>query len=174
MDDEKKKGPFRLVKVFMPNGIYNMLKAHSKDLSLPMTKLTSIALDKEMRKGTAFEYELDFADTLYIEFAYAEEAAKITRYMLNFPIGTGRDTIMLHRFDIGVPDPDRLLAGLKELLESEILEEIKPPRRTKFKYKEGYRYIRLKKIPDDTKAIEKKRKLIDKMQKELNKMEGLK
>jgi hypothetical protein len=140
----KENNPFALIKVFFPKGTEDILREKSKASGLPMSRLIAIAVDNELDTPVPFNYQCELPSSVFVEFAYAEEAQKIARFLLRFPSGTGRDTLMLCRRDIGVPDRATFMYAYRELLQADMIEEFKPGGRVKFEYPEGYKYTRLK------------------------------
>jgi hypothetical protein len=118
---------------------------HVYTSKIPITRLIAYAIDQELSKEKPFEgfkYTLPVGET--VEYAYAEEASKILAYMKDTK-GLGIDQIISLRHDIGVPDVESLLFGLRECVEKEFLEEflpaVKPNQKTD--YPKDYRLYRL-------------------------------
>ena len=168
LEARKEYNPMHMMRIFIPKSIYNILKFKSEEMRLPMQRLILFAMDNELDSGEPFNYVTKTPDQSYVEYAYAEQATKLRSYLMKFPQGTGVDTLLLCRRDIGIPDRDILLLALRELVEQEIAIEIKPPSNVKFKkYKSGYKYIRLKEV-DRTALLARKKKDIARRTKEYN------
>lgn len=146
--------PFDQLMVYVPKSLAHILKAKSDELELPISRLICYALDNELDVETPFNYPCPLPSSPYAPFAYAEEANKILTYLGKFPSGTGRDTLMLCRRDIGVFSKAVFMLAYRELLETNAIEEF-IPRRTKFRYAKDYFYVRATEM--DPKSLKKNR-----------------
>ncbi len=142
---EREHNPFDQIAVFLPKQLARIVRETSERMGLPMSRLIGYAVDNELLAVQPFAFPCPLPMNTYVEHAYMEEAQRIYNYLLKFPNGLGRDQLVLCRHDLGIPNKETFLQGLRELFEREMIQEIKPPPRTKFVYPEGYKYIRLKK-----------------------------
>jgi hypothetical protein len=140
--NSKEDDPFEQVTIYMPKNLAYIIKSKSAELQLPASRLMCIALDNELDTPNPFYYPSEFPDKPFVQYAYAEEAGRIVDYLKKFPSGTGRDTLLLARRDMGIANRSTLLLALRELMETGIVEEFKP-RVTKFQHGPDYRYLRL-------------------------------
>ena len=153
-------------RVYFPQSIAAYLEEKSKASGVPISRLVVYAVDNELDAPVPFNYPTDLPATEYVQYAYADEAAKIAKFLSAFASGTGRDTLLVSRRDIGVPNADALLCGLRELIREGVVEEVTPPQSVKFKYPVGYKYVKLKGIARNT-VINRKRKMIAALQAEI-------
>lgn len=145
---------FEVVKVYIPKGTHQLLKEASEDLETPMSRLMAIALDNELDADVPFNYPCPMPDAPYVEYAYANEAGKIMRFLEHFPTGTSVDTLMLCRRDIGIESRAVFMLAYRELLEKNMIEDFKPTN-TKFKY--GPDYKRVRAVGVEPKELRKKK-----------------
>ena len=112
---------------------------------VPMARLISYALDTYIDMGGNFEFDFSFPDEEYVEYAYADQAGKIVTYMGKLRLGMGLDSLLLCRYDIGIPDKKIFLLAFKECLEKKVVEAFPPPDNgfNKRPYKPDYFYYRL-------------------------------
>lgn len=66
---------------------------------------------------------------------------------------------MLCRRDIGILNKATFMLAFRELLEVGVIEEVPVPRKVKFTYPAGYKYVRLKHIDKSALLKRKKREL---------------
>lgn len=139
----KEDDAFDHITSHVPKGISRRLKAESELRQIPVSKLICYALDNELDCNPSFNYETKLPDSPYREFEYAEEAGKILQFLTRHfqDVGTGLDTLLLFRRDIGIESKERFLLGFRELLNKKLIEEFYP-RYAKFKYGKDYRYYR--------------------------------
>lgn len=132
---------------------------YAAQLKLPISRLVAMAIDNELSKEKPFDnFELNFPDEEFIEYAYLEQAGKIIDYLKKVS-GFGLDQLLILRHDIGVPDKRELLLGLRESLTKGFIEgyKIKPKPWVKTEYDENYMFYRIKE--DHPKERKKVRKL---------------
>lgn len=141
----KEDNPFNERTLYVPVSLDSMLKALSEKHELPISRLICIAIDNELDVDVPFNYPCFQPESPYVEFAYAEEAGKILKFLEKFPTGTGRDMLMLCRRDIGIDSRAEFMLGYRELLEKKMIEEFRPLR-TKFRYGRNYMYTRIRNV----------------------------
>lgn len=157
---ENGDNPFQVVKIFMSRGTYGLLKEKSKS-GVPISKLIQIATDNELSAPAPFNFECPMPQNVFVELAYIQEAQLIAKYMVKFPSGTGRDQLMLCRRDIGIENKQTFMLAYRELLKANVIEEIPVPKKAKFNYPVGYRYVRLVAV-DRSALLKRKRRMLDK------------
>ena len=150
---------FALMKVYVPRGLATAIKVKSEQTGIPMSRLFCIAVDNELDAPVPFNFPCVLPSNTYIEMAYAEEAQLIAKYLVKFINGCGRDQLMLCRRDIGILNKTTFMLAFRELLEVGVIEEIPVPKKVKFKYPAGYKYVRLKHIDKSALLKRKKREL---------------
>ncbi len=168
-------GAFASATTFLSHVTFQMLKKKAEDMGLPVSKVIAIAIDNEMDSPNPFNYLCQMPSSTYIDGAYMDEAMKIYKYLKKFPYGVARDTLVMHRRDMGILNKDAFMFGYRELLEKDQAEEIPVPPSSKFKYPPGYRYTKLKNVsPNDLKLSKKERLLQEKaaLDAQLAKLEG--
>jgi hypothetical protein len=153
--------PFGFWKAFLPLETIEILKERSRVTGVPISRLIAFAVDNELDAPNPFCYLTELPDNVYIEGAYMDQAQKILRFLQKFPSGIGRDMLMLCRRDMSVGNKQNFLLGLRELYETNMIVDSKPPSTTKFKnYPPGYKYIQLVHVDRDA-LIKRKRKLAE-------------
>lgn len=166
----EKTAPFekniREMSLYLPLSLYNEVKAISDNRKIPISRLINYAIDKELAEGAdAFEYECPMPTHLFVEDAYSAESSKIYVFLRK----TGPqsiDQLVLARRDIGIIDKELLMLGIRELLQSKVVEEIYPKWMT-FKFPAGYRVIAIREASEDKKAAR-----IAKIEAELAQLKG--
>lgn len=153
--------PFVKIQVYVPRSVHKILKEKSDEMKLPISRICAIAIDNELDSPAPFTYPCVLPKSDYIPQAYIGEAGKISRFLLKFPYGIGRDGLMLLRRDIGIPNREQLMLGYRELLEIDYIEEIKQPLRSKFNYGPDYLYTKLVDVEIPKISRNKARKLRD-------------
>lgn len=148
-------------------------KHHKEELTrrafetkIPISRLIAIALDNELSRPDAFEFDSELPTDEFMEYSYADQAAKLVRYLKDVE-GLGADQLLLVRHDVGIPDKDEFLFALRECLNAGIVEEFKPKKGI-FKHMdhaEGYMCYRLtSKNPKYKKEQINKAKRFEKLQ----------
>lgn len=163
---------FQHVKLYMSKATYEMLRIRSNAKGIPISKLVQVAIDNELDAPAPFSFLCEMPTQTFIENAYIDEAQKLAKYLIKFPSGTGRDQLMLMRRDIGIPNKETFMLAYRELLEANVIEEVGVPKSSKFKYPMGYKYARLKHV-DRSALVSRKRRIFEKMRKELELEEKL-
>ena len=134
-----------IIKAYVPPMLHARLRDQSRLLGLPMSRLVAIALDNEFDQAEPFNYNTELPDNAD-DYAYVTESDKMLTYICRYPNGIGRDHLCLARYEFGVNDRSVVLAALKSLLDTGMVEEVEPTR-TKFKFWiSTYRLIRAKDI----------------------------
>jgi len=151
--------PMVMLRIFLPRSLHSMLRAKSDKFGIPMSKLAGYAIDNEFECADPFTYLCELPTNQFVQYAYAEEASQIAKYLLKFTQGTGRDTIMLSRRDIGIASKEQLMLGFRELLETQVVVEVKPSKKVRFGYGDDYKYVKIRSIKTDDMLKRKKRDL---------------
>lgn len=124
---------------------------------IDLSTMICIALDNEMQAGNPFDSEITI-DTSepHLKLSYADEAGKIMEFLRRFPKGCTIQTLFHCRWNYGIPDVRYVKAGLRELIETNMVEffeitGIKPSKRIRLKGLmpqdlKGARYRRVKGI----------------------------
>ena len=147
------------VVVTLPTKVFAQLKALSIARELPVSRLIGYAIDNEFDFDPPFNYPCALPTTPYKAFEYAEEAAKILKFLITETAsGLGYDMILLLRRSIGIPDRERTLHGIRELLEQGMIEEFYPGW-SKFVYGRDYRYVKPKRDVLELQKSERKKKI---------------
>lgn len=138
----KSSDPFRKITNHISQKTFEILQDLSKDKCLPIDRLISIAIDKELRRSLPFEYPCDLP-TEYTEYMFAGEAKRLLDFFIKLPKGVDIQSLMLCRRDIGIPVPMALLGAVKELLEKKMIEAYRPGRSDYSYYHRDYTKLRL-------------------------------
>ena len=146
--------PFEKWTVFVPKSIAKEMKKISIERDLPLSKLMVYAADNELDCEIPFNYQYPMPTTDFVNRAYVHEAGKIFDYLKKFPKGTGVDTLLLCRRDIGVLNKETFMLAYRELLDSELVEEFYP-QETKFRYGKDYKYVKICEVQITRKALRK-------------------
>lgn len=104
----------------------DILTLMSAKLNLPVSRLVAIALDNEIHRENSFEWNLTLPNEDLEEFAYADQAGKLIRYLTDNTRGVSLDMLLLFREDIGIKCKDELRYGLKEALDSTLISAYYP------------------------------------------------
>lgn len=152
--EPSKDDMFREIRLYIPMSIYEMLAAKGQEVNLPLSKLTSMALDNEFELQNSFHYPIDYEleEIPFVQDAYAAEAAKILEALKKIKSGLALDQLVLCRRDIGIASKRDFLLAFRELVKSGLIESYYPEN-SAFRYDLTYRYWRVK--PDDTKVLKK-------------------
>lgn len=156
----------RTMSLYLPQSMWNMLKAKSDLLNMPMNRLACYAIDLEFDKDEdAFDFPCEKPTTVFVEHAYVLEAGRILRWLEKAgPMSA--DQIMLSRRDIGVPDRNLVMPAIRELLEVGLAEEIYPRWLSNFKFDKDYRVIAVKN------SHKRKEQEIEKLKKRIEHLQG--
>lgn len=90
---------------------------------IDLSTMICIALDNEMQAANPFDNEIiiDLSET-YQPLAYADEAGKLLEFLRRFPKGCTIQTLFHCRWNYGIPDIHYVKRGLRELIETEMVE----------------------------------------------------
>lgn len=157
-------GPFAVANTYLSIKTNQVLKKRAEEMGLPISKLIAIAIDNELDAPVPFNYPCLLPSNIFIEGAYVAECQRIARYLIQFPSGTGRETLMLHRRDMEIPDRDTFMLAYRELLKAGVIEEVAVPKKSKFDYPVGYRYTKLVNIDKSEIVKHKKKRLQEQME----------
>lgn len=154
------------VKVYVPLSLYNILKSYSMAKEMPMRRLIAYAIDNEVteRDTEAFDYPCPWPESVFVDGAYVEEASRILRYLDNFG-AKSVDQLVMARREIGVPDKEKMMLGIRELLTKKSLVEKVRPKFKPMEYPRDYFLIK-------SGSIDKKQKEIADLKERLAKLEG--
>lgn len=154
------------VQVYLPQAIYDILKAKAEKRGLPMSRLVGYAVDNELVSGEDFAFPCDEPKTAFVPDSYVEEGGRVYRYIRKFgPMSI--DQLVLARRDIGVPEKHAILLGIRELLMRGTLVDMVYPSWSDHKYPPEYKVIAVKRSED-----EKKQSEIQKLEQQLQKLKG--
>ncbi len=129
----------------LANGVHKKLAEISWMRDIPLSHLVAFAVDNEFGREKPFDWDNKAKpDTPFMNNQYVEEATKLYDFLKKFRYGTGIDTMLICRHDIGISDKEKLILGYRELLNSGMVEEIVPTS-SKFRYAKDYRFLRIKK-----------------------------
>jgi hypothetical protein len=146
---KKKKNensPYMNISLPIPISMYNKLTKASEENQLPMTRLIAFAIDKEFESDSPFSFEMDYPiDIPFIKGEHAIEAVRLIDFLRLLPDGTGIDSLLLFRDDIGLRNKKAVHLAHRELKNAKQIIEFYP-KHSSFIYEPGYRYI---KISDD-------------------------
>ncbi len=138
----------------LSTGTYRILKGISDKIRMPISQMIAIAIDNELDAPKPFNYPIAMPESEFVEGSYFDEAKKILDFLKKRRTGMDVETLILCRRDIGVEDRETLLLGLRELLNTSLVEEFFP-RRLNSVYREGYTRIRV--ITQDPRELKKDR-----------------
>ena len=158
--DDRKMIP---VKAFIGLNHMEKLVYWSKIKKLPMSRLIAIALDKEFDEVDPFLYDCSLPSEEFEEYAYADQAGKILRYLKDQSVGMSIEMLTLLRADYGVPDKSEMLAGLKECVDKDLIESYVAPKSVK--YNNSFGDVTLYRLRST--APEMKKKVKSKLTKEM-------
>lgn len=163
---------FAMVKVYCPRALVTAVKELSEKQGRPLSRLFCVAVDNELDAPVPFNFPCLLPSNSYIEMAYAEEAQLIAKYLVKFVNGTSREQLVLCRRDIGVLNKTTFMLAYRELLEVGVIEEVPVPRKVKFKYPAGTKYVRLK-IVDRSALLKRKKRELARLAQEVEEAEEL-
>lgn len=124
----------------------NRVRKISKARQIPMSRLLAIAIDKELEQDHPFGYDLTLPETGdYPNYTFADESAKIKKYVDRLTTGLGLDYLTLLRKDIGIEDKETFLAAFKECLDNNVFSAVKPKKNDKKLQADDYLIYRSKK-----------------------------
>lgn len=135
--------------VFTDKKVMEQLKKLSIEKNVPVSRLIAIALDNEMESPNPFNYPVELPTSEYIPYGYVDEAGKILTFLMSLPAGTGLDSLMLCRREIGINDKETFMLAVRELLEKD-LAEMYTSMRSGFGYAAGRVMIRYKNVDPET------------------------
>ena len=164
------KGNFiRLIRVHLPESLYEELRKHAKNLKFPISRLVTYAIDNELEKQSPFSYSM-LPQPNFKAGDHEDDARKVANFLIRFPRGVGEDWLLLSRRDIGITDRSRCLNALRELRELSLLKYLKP--QTWFKgYALDHRVVSLREIPSHAIEEFKQRKIL-KLKNKIEKLES--
>lgn len=87
-----------------------------------MTILLSLMIDKELEKDKPFDFDLTLAGDEVEEYAYAEQASKLIDFMVKYDKPLKMTSLLMLRYDIGIPDRGVFLGAFNELLVKKMIE----------------------------------------------------
>lgn len=155
--ENERKGNLVKHAVFTSKYHSDKLRDLSSKTKIPMTKLISIALDNEMERENAFEFDLTIPRDEEMELAYADQGGKLLTFIKNLYKGLDLTYLVMLRYDIGIPDRTIFLTVFGELLDNGIIEAYKPPtRRDGGSYPDDYSHYRI--APEKGHETARKRK----------------
>jgi hypothetical protein len=130
---KKKRNGFKLFPSFMgmtTQAHFAKLQEISKKKNIPLARLIAIAIDNEFQKENPFEFDTTLPEAgTYEEYAFANEAGMIIRFLQKMKHGAELPILLLLRNEIGVPDKTIFLAAFKEALDLDFIRRITQVRR---------------------------------------------
>lgn len=162
------------IRVYLPRSLAKALKDESEARALPISRLVCYAIDNEMEAPAPFTYNCEMPMTEFVEGAYVDEGSKIVRFLTKFLHGSGRDSLMLFRRDMGIVDKISFMLGYREATVRNMIGEYDVPKKAKFNYSRDYKYTKLKNfMGDGERAIEdlKKERAIERLQMKLKRLQ---
>lgn len=137
---------------FLPPSLLQKIKKVAAERDIPAARIIAFAVDNEITESNVpFNYPCEMPSSPYVEYAYAEEAGRLMRFIQRFESNPMTlNQLMLCRRDIGIPSREVLMLAYRELLEKKMVEEYLP---REAKYEKQTKRIR----PVQDESIEKKR-----------------
>ena len=108
-----------------------------------MSRLICYAVDNAVTNDDGLDYAQDLPDVDYQEYAYADQAGKIARFLTKYGKGYGIDMLTLLRREIGIESIDELRLGLLELVNSGAVTPLSPPMSVRKRHAENYKHYHL-------------------------------
>lgn len=134
--------------VSLPKETWAFIKAIAEAEGLPVSKLINYAVDHERERKRPFCYDTDMPETKYVPSAYAEEAAKILRFLSKYPRGITLDSLCLLRRVIGIESKLDFMCGYRELRgNDEVEHRTRIDKANGFQHPEGTLFVCIKKEP---------------------------
>lgn len=163
---------FSKISLTLPADLNEILRKLAADRRLPISRLIWYALDNELESPNPFNYECPEPETVFVQYAYSEEAKKIYDFLRKFPEGLNTDMIMLMRRQIGLPNKITLMLALRELLNTTLVVESKVPPKGRFfaGLNPDLTWIRLSKETQE--HLARQRKVLDAKKSKLEKKES--
>jgi len=129
-----------LMNIYIPLQLHEALKNVSKQRGLPMQRLVGHLIDNALHKPELFDYPCTPPPNDYVPDTHLDNAKKIYDFLPKLRNATSIDTLMMYRYDIGIPDKEEFMEAYRAGVNAGALIEIPPPPRTKFKgFKSIYR-----------------------------------
>jgi len=106
-----------------------VLEKYKNLLNIPVAMLIARAIDNELDSEVPFNYPCQIpTEPEFEEGAYFDEAKKIYDYLSDKGTPMDKEYLMLHRREMGITSREKFLLGLRELLNSPMVEEFRPKR----------------------------------------------
>lgn len=147
---------FTKVSATVADNDYETLLFHSEASGFPKSRLIAIALHNEMLKERPFQLPIQMPDTYYEEFKYADEAGRILNFLRKQDTGLGLDMLYMLRKKIGIEDGELFMEAWRELIEQNLVDEVKPSKKYYPNIPDNYTYYTVR--GNNVKAKKKKRK----------------
>ena len=158
----------------IPDNLYDIVKKKATELKLPIGRIVAYALDNELDAANPFDYPLVEPETVFVEYAYIEEAQKIYNFLRKYPEGMDRGNIMLMRHIIGIPNKATVMLALRELLNSGMAIESKVAPKGKY-FQSLHPDLIWIRIAQNIEQIEKNKKALEakaaKLQQKIDRLE---
>ena len=110
---------------YVPKFHYDRIKAISKARKMPMSRMIGLLIDDELLEDKPFSYDLSGASEESVEYAYADQATKLLKFLTKQDKGMGLDVLTMLRYHIGIPDKLTFLGAFQECLSKEMIEPFK-------------------------------------------------
>jgi len=118
--------------VMVPRATARIIQKVHEKTGLPISRLIAIAIDNEVSESVSpFNYPCLMPTSPYVEYAYADEAGKLLRFIQLYeekPMTI--EQLMLCRRDAGIPSREVFMLAYRELLEKNMIEEFSPRKET--------------------------------------------
>lgn len=119
---------FLLMKTWLPKKTAAIIKEKHLETGVAMSRLIAIAVDNELDSTMPFHYPWPSSfPGEYVEYAYAEQAGKLLKFLERFPTGTQRESILLCRRDIGIETREEIIQAYRELIAQDLIQEFRTP-----------------------------------------------
>lgn len=111
---------------WIPDHQYDKIRTIAKLRKTPMSRIIGMLVDKELEENKPFDYNLSLAGDETVEYAYTNQATKLSNFLNKSDRTMGLDTLSMLRFHIGIPDRVEFLGAFNELLTKQLIEPVKP------------------------------------------------
>lgn len=123
----KPNAAFEEVKVFLPKSVMEKIRKKAEETNIKMSRLIALAIDNELDAIIPFTYHCPMPTAPYIECAFQMEAGRVLKYLKdNFDNGTGVESLVICRRDMGIESRETVMFAIRELLEVKMIEVFKP------------------------------------------------
>jgi hypothetical protein len=152
------------VQVYLSQHHYEKLKKESERLSRPMGRIIAYYVDDELeREGNLSRY--------YDEYTLADETTqenkgKLFDFIDELEKDTGKDQLILMRYDIGIPDKKVLIKTLNDLIDEGKVKAYRKKEGKNRVVKERIGYLCYETVKNKKNDEDKRRRQYEKLKKE--------